>query len=126
MRNPIIRAKMHYELNRRSELWQRLRYYNPLRFNKSSVFLAFVFFYFAFHLVTGERGLLAYVRLKNEMETVRKKADAVQAKKLELSKNVAGLRDDNLNLDLLEELARKDLGYSKKDEVVLFEDDARK
>ncbi len=116
---------MHYGLNRRSELWQRLRYYNPLRF-KSSVFLAFVFFYFAFHLVTGERGLLAYVRLKNEMEITRKKADVVQGKKLELSKNVAGLRDDSLNLDLLEELARKDLGYSKKDEVVLFEEGEKK
>jgi len=116
---------MHYELNRRNELWQRIRYYNPLRF-KSSFFLAFVFFYFAFHLVTGERGLIAYVHLKNEMENVQKKANVVQVKKLELSKNVAGLRDDSLNLDLLEELARKDLGYSRKDEVVLFENGERK
>ena len=116
---------MHYELNRGNNFWQRIRYYNPLRF-KSSFFLAFVFFYFAFHLVTGERGLLAYVRLKNEMETARKKATIVETKKQELSKNVAGLRDDSLNLDLLEELARKDLGYSKKDEVVLFGDGERK
>lgn len=60
------------------------------------------------------------------MEITRKKADVVQGKKLELSKNVAGLRDDSLNLDLLEELARKDLGYSKKDEVVLFEEGEKK
>lgn len=117
---------MHLELNRKSSLWQRLRYYNPLRFNKSSVFLAFVFFYFAFHLVTGERGLLAYVRLKNEIDETQKKSAAVQEKKIELSKNVAGLRDNSLNLDLLEELARKDLGYSKKDEVVLFENGEKK
>lgn len=116
---------MHYELSRTSELWQRIRYYNPIRF-KSTFFLAFVFFYFAFHLVTGERGLIAYVRLKGEMENAQKKATVVQAKKLELSKNVAGLRDDSLNMDLLEELTRKDLGYSRKDEVVLFERSNRK
>lgn len=107
------------------ELLRRAKFYNPLRF-KSSLFLAFVFFYFAFHLVTGERGLLAYVRLKNEMENTRKESQLVQNQKLELSKNVAGLRDDSLNLDLVEELARKDLGYSKKDEVVLFDENKKK
>lgn len=92
---------------------------------KSSMFLAFVFFYFAFHLVTGERGLLAYVKLKNQMENTRKESSLVQNTKVDLSRKVDGLRDESLNVDLLEELARKDLGYSKKDEMVLFEGEGR-
>ena len=111
---------MHYELGKREGIIRKVKYYNPFRF-KSSFFLAFIFFYFVFHLITGERGLLAYVRLKNQMEETKKEAAAVQQEKLNFSRNVAGLRDDSLNLDLVEELARKDLGYSKKDEVILFE-----
>ena len=113
--------QLNLQSNPQRKIRQNFRFKDILRF-RSSFFLAFVFFYFAFHLVTGERGLLAYVRLKNQMENTRKESQLVQNDKLGLSKKVNGLRDGDLNLDLLEELARKDLGYSKKDEVVLFPD----
>ena len=87
---------------------------------KSSLFLAFVFFYFAFHLVTGERGLLAYVQLKGELSEKTRKAAAVHEAKVDLAGKVSGLRTSSLNLDLLEEVARRDLGYSRKDEVIYF------
>lgn len=99
----------------------KLYYYSPVR-SKSSLFLAFVFFYFAFHLITGERGLLAYVRLKSEMATKSEESEQIHEQKVDLSTRVAGMRDGSLDLDLLEEIARKDLGYSKKDEVVLFDE----
>ena len=99
----------------------KLYYYSPVR-SKSSLLLAFVFFYFAFHLITGERGLLAYVRLKSEMVTKTEQSEQIHEQKVDLSTRVSGMRDDSLDLDLLEEIARKDLGYSKKDEVVLFDE----
>ena len=60
------------------------------------------------------------------MAEKQEKAAEIKKEKVELSKQVVGLRDNTLNLDLLEELARKDLGYSKKDEVILLEQDPTK
>lgn len=87
---------------------------------KRSLFLAFMFFYFAFHLITGERGLFAYVQLKGELMEASNKASAVHEAKMDLANKVSGLRSETLNLDLLEEVARRDLGYSRKDELVYF------
>lgn len=87
---------------------------------KRSLLLAFIFFYFAFHLITGERGLLAYVQLKGELLEAKAKSSAIHEAKLDLANKVGGLRTESLNLDLLEEVARRDLGYSRKDEVVYF------
>ena len=87
---------------------------------KRSLLLAFIFFYFAFHLITGERGLLAYVTLKGELLEAKAKSSAIHEAKLDLANKVSGLRSESLNLDLLEEVARRDLGYSRKDEVVYF------
>ena len=87
---------------------------------KRSLFLAFVFFYFAFHLVTGERGLLAYVQLKGELMEAKNKSAAIHEARTDLANKVSGLRSESLNLDLLEEVARRDLGYSRKDELVYF------
>lgn len=87
---------------------------------RSSILLSLVFFYFAFHLVTGERGLLAYVQLKGEISENKQELTELQTEKERLANHVVGLRSESLDLDLLEEIARKDLGYSKKDEVVYF------
>ena len=89
---------------------------------KRSLFLAFMFFYFAFHLITGERGLLAYVQLKGQLLEAKSKSAAIHEAKLDLANKVTGLRSESLNLDLLEEVARRDLGYSRKDEMVYFPD----
>ncbi len=95
-------------------------FYSPRRL-KSTVVVALLFFYFAFHLVTGERGLLAYVRLKSEMDTKSAQYELIKKQKLDLATRVGGMRDNSLDLDLLEETARRDLGYSKKDEVINFD-----
>lgn len=90
------------------------------RKRKRSLLLAFIFFYFAFHLITGERGLLAYVQLKGELLEAKSKSTAIHEAKLDLANKVGGLRTESLNLDLLEEVARRDLGYSRKDEIIYF------
>lgn len=36
---------------------------------------------------------------------------------------VDGMSADSLDLDLLDEQARKDLGYAKKSEIVIYQDD---
>lgn len=89
---------------------------------RNSLFLALLFFYFSFHLVSGERGLLAYAKLKSEIDAREQQKAKMQTEKETLANRVVGLRAESLDLDLLEEVARKDLGYSKKDEVIYFWD----
>jgi cell division protein FtsB len=87
---------------------------------RNSLFLALLFFYFSFHLISGERGLLAYAKLKSEIDAKEQLKVKMQTEKETLANRVVGMRSENLDLDLLEEVARKDLGYSKKDEVIYF------
>ena len=95
------------------------RFYETSPFRrKGTVLLALVFFYFAFHLITGERGLFAYVRLKGEIDEAKHKSEQIAMDKQNLGHRVVGMRAESLDLDLLEEVARKDLGYARKDEVV--------
>lgn len=87
---------------------------------RGSLLLALVFFYFAFHLVSGDRGLIAYVRLKNEYENARLTSDALAEEKKSLNHKVALIRSESLDLDIVDEVARENLGYSAPNEVVYF------
>jgi len=87
---------------------------------RSSLLLALMFFYFSFHLVSGERGLLAYAKLKGEIDARQQEQHATLEEKGLLAHRVIGLRSESLDLDLLEEVAREDLGYSKRNEIIYF------
>lgn len=97
---------------------------NPFRL-KGSYVLGFFFFYFAFHLISGERGLIAYVKLKHEYEKARQQSIALQMERKQLGNRVNLLRSDSLDLDLLEEVAKKNLGYSEKNEIIYFSNDVK-
>lgn len=75
--------------------------------------------YFAFHAVQGDRGLLAYKRLGEELEQTRALAAASAAEREAWQHRVALLRPDGLDPDLLEERARLLLNYLREDEVVI-------
>lgn len=95
---------------------------NRLLKKRGPLFAALLFFYFAFHLISGERGLLAYAKLKSELSAKAQQREIVAEEKEQLANRVVGLRPQSLDLDLLEEVARKDLGYSDKAEVIYFWD----
>ncbi|NCP45485.1 MAG: hypothetical protein GW818_03430, partial [Flavobacteriales bacterium] len=69
---------------------------NPAKY-RGSLLLALVFFYFVFHLITGERGLLAYVQLKGEIESQKKEFILTQRDKDRLASRVVGLRSESLD-----------------------------
>ncbi|WP_373085584.1 septum formation initiator family protein [Sneathiella sp.] len=76
--------------------------------------------YFSYHLVEGDRGLFAYLKLQHEID----KADAIyqvtEIEKQALEKRVSLLRPENLDLDMLEERARDVLGIAHPDEIVIY------
>lgn len=79
--------------------------------------------YFAYHAVQGERGLLAYLHLQQELKQATAVESELAAQRAELEHRVKLLRPDSLDPDMLEERARKVLNYAREDEVVVLLDE---
>jgi cell division protein FtsB len=82
--------------------------------------------YFSFFTIFGEKGLIELLVLKkqiNNRETTKQGLFAqMQAKK----NMVDGMNLEALDLDLLDEQARKVLGYAGKNEVVIYQNENQK
>jgi cell division protein FtsB len=92
-----------------------------------SYFVAFFsILYFGFFIIFGDKGLLKLATLSKQIqneETTKKEIFA----KLQFKKNmVDGMNLNSLDIDLLDEQARKVLGYAGKNEVIIYEDSSAK
>lgn len=76
--------------------------------------------YFAYHAVQGDRGLLAFGKLRGEVETLQARVLDVRDDRFQLQQMVQMLRPETLDPDLLEERARLLLGYGNTDELVVI------
>jgi cell division protein FtsB len=75
--------------------------------------------YFAYHLVQGDRGLIAWLRLTQQINEAHMTLAQVQAERDPLAHRVSLMRD-RLDPDLLDETARSSLNLVGSDEVVIF------
>src|ERR1700761_2168613 len=75
--------------------------------------------YFAYHLVQGDRGLFAWLRLTQEIDEARSTLATVEAQRQPLEHRVSLLRD-KVDPDLLDESVRSNLNLVGADEVVIF------
>jgi cell division protein FtsB len=91
--------------------------------NISGKITTIVFFillsYFLYHSISGERGLLAMVRLDQELARSQHELDILHSERLQQEHRVKLLRPESLDLDLLDQQARKLIGYSSSNEVVV-------
>ncbi len=76
--------------------------------------------YFSYHLIEGDRGLFAYLKLQQEMQVQNAELQLSTLEKNKLEKRVQLMNPENLDLDMLEERARKVLGLAHPDEVVIY------
>jgi cell division protein FtsB len=76
--------------------------------------------YFAYHLVEGDRGLRAWVRLTQELRLAKEGLSAVSAERAELEHRVSHMRGDHVDPDLLDSQVRKTLDLARPDEVVII------
>lgn len=89
-----------------------------VRFAALSVGLSAVIVYLAFHAVTGRQGLIAYMDLQRQEETLAGEWDALSLERAQLEARAARLRPETLDLDYLDERARALLAAGDPDEVV--------
>ena len=76
--------------------------------------------YFAHHLVEGDRGLKAWLRLNREISTATANLDAVRAQRAALDLKVSELRPDHVDPDLLDERIRATLNLVLPDDIVIM------
>lgn len=76
--------------------------------------------YFAYHLIQGDRGLLAWMRLTQQVREAKMTLAAVEAERSTLERRVDLLRPDHLDRDMLDERARSQLNLIGPHEIVIF------
>src|SRR3954452_11031219 len=78
-----------------------------------------VFAYFAYHAVEGDRGILAWVKLTQEVEATEVELAKITRTREVLAHQTDLLRSDALDPDMLDERARDVLGVIRKDEIII-------
>ena len=88
-----------------------------------SYFVAFaVIFYFLSLTIFGPKGLFKYFSLKEQIENKELIKEEL-LDKMHVKKNmVEGMNTNSLDVDLLDEQARKNLGYVGKNEMVIYQE----
>jgi cell division protein FtsB len=77
--------------------------------------------YFAYHLVGGDRGLNAWLRLNRELRTATANLDAVRTQRAALDLTVSNLRPEHVDPDLLDERIRATLNLVSPDDIVIMQ-----
>jgi cell division protein FtsB len=80
-----------------------------------------LFFYFAYHLMHGDRGYFAWKGLQRKLAAAEQQLDEKLVERQAIENRVRLLRPSSLDLDLLDERARTVLGFVKPEERVIIE-----
>ncbi len=79
-----------------------------------------IFAYFAYHAVQGERGLLTWLRLNQQVREAEQMLSVVFAERTTLERRVVLLSPGTLDPDMLEERARVMLNLAHSDDLVIL------
>ena len=79
--------------------------------------------YFGYHALTGSRGLLAWRDVNAELASTQQELETLRAEREALAEKVARLRDDGLDPDLIDELARRQLSLVDPLDVIILLDE---
>jgi cell division protein FtsB len=77
-------------------------------------------FYFAYHVVEGDRGLVSWWQVKHEITTAAAIMDDVTLERRKIEHRVQLLQSGSIDPDLLDERARVMLNYGRTDEIVIL------
>ena len=77
--------------------------------------------YFAYSLVEGNRGLVAWRQITQELAVAKENLASVDAERAALEHKVSHLRADHVDPDLLDTQIRRTLDVVKPDEIVIMQ-----
>jgi cell division protein FtsB len=81
-----------------------------------NAFLCILLSYFLYHTVAGHRGLMMYFELDQKIAEREVELSELQKTRTSIEAKVHAMYPQSIDLDLLDEIARRDLGLIKEDE----------
>mgnify|MGYP001400562798 CR=1 FL=1 len=91
--------------------------FQKVKKNYVKIFLSFLFLYFIINLLGGERGLISYIKKKNDLKNLEIEEKKLINKMSDIEhKN--SLLADNLDLDYIEILIREKFMFGKKKDKI--------
>ncbi len=84
-----------------------------------------VVLYFSSFTIFGEKGLIKLFILKQQIAEKSSLKHELNSKAAVKKNMVEGMKPESLDIDLLDEQARRVLGYAGKNEVVVYEDKSK-
>jgi cell division protein FtsB len=96
-----------------------LHRFSPRRFVGPLVLVALVF-YFTFHALNGDRGIFAMLKEQRKLEVLQQQLADVSAQRQVLERRVRLLSSASLDPDMLDEQARRELGYTAPGEAIIL------
>lgn len=84
-----------------------------------TILLVLLTIYFFLAALQGNAGLFRYFQLSAQIKTATEQYDALFAERRSLENLTHRLSDNYLDLDLLDEQARKRLGLIQNDEIII-------
>jgi len=76
--------------------------------------------YFAYHTVHGDRGVYAYLQMRDRVAVAEQRLHTLQAEKHHWESRVKLLYPESLDRDMLDEQVRIMLGYARADDLVVL------
>ncbi len=85
------------------------------------LFCACFVVYLGYHGLYSDHGLITMLRLNKEIEHLEFDLAEMQDESKVLKRRITLLRPESLDVDLLDERARAQLGYARRNDLVIFD-----
>ncbi len=79
-----------------------------------------LFAYFTYHVVQGDRGLIAWLKLSQQVETAQDDYDRTVALRKDFEHRVSLLNPRAIDPDMLDERVRSVLGLAHPDDIIIM------
>ena len=92
----------------------------PLTYFGSFMLLGTLIAFFGFHSLTGERGLLMRDNLDREIAAAQEHLQLLKKDNTQLESRISLMRSDIVDKDILEEMARSELGLFADNDILIL------
>jgi len=101
-------------------MWTRHRRRSPFRHVILPIFAIGVLSYFSHHALTGSFGLASNQEYESRISALEAELAMLESQRAKLEKRTAMLRDGSLERDMIDEQARRLLGITRENEIVIL------
>jgi len=101
-------------------MWTRHRRRSPFRHLILPILAIGVLTYFGHHALTGSFGLASKEEYETRISALNAELALLEGQRAELEKRTGMLRDGSLERDMIDEQARRVLGLTRENEIVIL------